>query len=114
MIDFSTHTTDNGTLVIRIGGSLDAENTEYFFDCVQDEIERGHDRIVINCADLGFISSVGLGSLIRARSRVAKTGGEISFARIDARILDVMRLTRLDKVFSIYPTEKEAVAAMEA
>ncbi len=113
MIDFNSHTTDNGTLVIRLGGSLDAESTEYFFDCVKDEIERGRDHIVINCADLGFISSVGLGALVRARSRVSKSGGEIYFARISARILEVLRLTRLDKAFDIYPTEHEAIAAME-
>ena len=114
MIDFNSQTTDNGTLVIRLGGNLDAENTEYFFDCVKDEIDRGHDRIVINCSDLGFISSVGLGALIRARSRVAKSGGEIYFACIDARILDVMKLTRLDKVFLIFPTEREAIDAIES
>ena len=69
---------------------------------------------MINFADLGFISSVGLGALIRARSRIAKAGGEIYFARINATIANVLSITGLDKIFAIYPTEREAVAAMES
>ena len=114
MIDFSTHQTDNGTLVIRLGGKLDAESTDYFFTCVQDEIENGHHKIVVNCSDLGFISSVGLGALIRARSRVAKAGGQIFLARVDSAIMNVLSIMNLDKVFDIYPRERDAIEAMES
>ncbi|MEM9413118.1 MAG: STAS domain-containing protein, partial [Planctomycetota bacterium] len=64
MLDFKTHKTDGGTLVIRVTGHLDHDSNQYFFQCVQDEIEAGHKKIVINFADLGYVSSVGLGALV--------------------------------------------------
>ena len=82
MIDFNSHKTDNGTLVIRAEGRLDGETNQYFFDCVKDLIEAGNKNIVINFYGLGYISSVGLGSLVRARSRSAKAGGTLSLIHI--------------------------------
>jgi anti-sigma B factor antagonist len=113
MISFTTHKTDNGTLVVRLGGDLDAESNEYFFDCIEGEIEDGNNQIVINCAELGYISSVGFGALIRARSRVARTDGRICFARINATILKMLRLVKLDTLFDVFPTEREAIAHIE-
>ena len=113
MIDFEKHSTDGGTLVIRVNGRLDHDSNEYFFNCVKDEIEAGKSKIVINLADLGYISSVGLGALLRARSRVAKAGGTIFLARIESQILEVFRLVSFEKVFDIFATETEAIAAIE-
>ena len=114
MMDFKTTQSENGTLVIRVAGRLDHETNEYFFNCVRDEIEAGHTKIVINCADLGYISSIGMGVLVRASSRAAKAGGTIYLARIENQILDIFRLVNFDKIFNIYPTEKEALAAIES
>ena len=113
MIDFATHTTDGGTLVIRVTGRLDEDSNEYFFKCVKDEIEAGHTKIVINLAEVGHVSSVGLGALLRARSRVAKTGGTIFLAQIENQVLDVFRLVNFEKVFNIFASEQEAVTAIE-
>ena len=92
---------------------MDAESTDYFFQCVQDELENGVERVVVNCADLGYVSSVGLGMLVRARSRIAAAGGKINLARIDSNVLKVIRLVNLDRLFSIFETERAAIDDME-
>ena len=114
MIDFKTHKTEKGTLVIRATGQLDSDSNQYFFDCVKDEIEAGNNQIVINFDGLGYISSVGLGALVRASSRAAKAGGTIHLARIENQVLDVLRMVNFDKIFNIYATERDAVAAFES
>lgn len=114
MIDFKSHKTDGGTMVIRASGQLDSESNQYFFDCVKDEIEAGNNKIVINLDGLGYISSVGLGALVRASSRAAKAGGTIHLARIENQVLDVLRMVNFDKIFNIYATEREAIEAIES
>ena len=114
MIDFKTHKTEKGTLVIRATGQLDSDSNQYFFDCVKDEIEAGNNQIVINFDGLGYISSVGLGALVRASSRAGKAGGTIHLDRIENQVLDVLRLVNFDKIFNIYATERDAVAAFES
>lgn len=113
MIDFNSHRTDGGTLIFRINGKLEHQSSEYFFECVTDAIEEGNNRIVISFADVGHISSVVLGGLIRARSKAAKAGGTIYLARIENHLLDLFRLVKFDTIFNVYDTEQDAVAAIE-
>ena len=77
--------------------------------CIRDS-----NKIVINCADLGYVSSVGLGALVRARSRSTKKGAKIYLARIENQVLDVFRLINFDKLFSIFEKESEAIVAIES
>jgi len=114
MIDFNRRITENGTLVIQATGRLDGETNDYFFGCVKDEIEAGNKKIVINFDGLGHVSSVGLGSLVRASSRASKVGGTIYLACIENEVLEVLRIVRFDKLFNIYATEEEAIESIEA
>ena len=113
MIDFEKHMTDGGTLVLRVVGRLDEDSKEYFFTCVKDEIESGNTKIVINLAGVGHISSVGIGALLRARSRVAKHGGTVFLARIENQVLDAFRIINFEAVFKIFASEQEAIIAIE-
>ena len=114
MIDFNRRETENGTLVIQASGHLDHATNQYFFDCVRDEIEAGHKKIVIDFSDIGYISSLGLGALVRARSRAAKADGTIFLANIKNQVLEALSLVHFDKIFSIYESEEEAIKAIEA
>ena len=114
MIDFVREKTDNGTLVMRASGRLDNDTQQYFFECVKDEIQSGNNKIVLNFEELGYISSVGLSTLVRASSEAAKDGGTIYLAKIENRILDVLNMVKFDKIFNIYGTEEEAVDAMDS
>lgn len=113
MIDFSSRKTDKGTLVIQASGKLDNDTNQYFFECVRDEIERGNKKIVINFDGLGYVSSLGLGSLVRESSRASKAGGTIHLAGIENHVLDILSMVNLDNAFHIFDTEEEAIWAIE-
>ena len=114
MIDFASHKLDDapGILVLDLTGSLDTQNSEYLMDCVQGHIEDGIDRIILNCAALDFISSMGLGTLIRAMARLKKQGGTVALAGAHGAVADVLRLVRLNRLLNIYGDVGEAAAAL--
>ena len=85
----------------------------YFFECVRDEIKKGNKKIVISFDGLGYVSSLGLGSLVRESSRVGKTGGTIHLAGIESQVLDILSVVNLDRAFHIFDTEDEAIWAIE-
>ncbi|MEO1980663.1 MAG: STAS domain-containing protein, partial [Fuerstiella sp.] len=115
MIDFASHKLEDapGILVLQLTGNLDAQNSEYLMDCVQGHIEDGIDRIILNCAELDFISSVGLGTLIRAMTRLKKQGGTVALAGARGAVADVIRLVRLNRLANIYGNVAEAAAALK-
>ena len=64
-------TTEPRTL--RLIGELDASNAEEFLDALLPQIDEGGD-LVLNIAELTFIDSMGLRSLLRVATGLENTG----------------------------------------
>jgi anti-anti-sigma factor len=69
---------------------------------IQGHLEKGHTKIIIDCRYLGYISSIGIGSLVALKARLAKRGGTVKLAAIQGPVMQVVRVVRLDKVLDIY------------
>ncbi len=115
MVDFKSYKLDDvpEILVLELTGRLDTENSEHLMNCVQTHIEDGGSRIILNCEDLDFISSLGLGTLLRAMTRLKKLGGSMALAGPRGAVADVLRLVHLNRLLSIHANVDEAATAMK-
>lgn len=113
MIQFAHRIAEDEIVVVEVGGRLDEASCQYFFDCMQSLIDEGHQKIVVDAAELGYVSSIGLGMLIRGQSRIRTRGGEMHLAALQGAVSDVLRVTHLDRLFDIHPTVEDAINAMK-
>lgn len=92
---------------------LDASVAPVFKQAVLKVIESGETRLVLDLGGVEFIDSSGLGAMV---SILKALGGSGSIAVCNGRVgvLSLFRLTRMDKVFSIFPSREEAVAKVAA
>jgi anti-sigma B factor antagonist len=67
--------------------------------------------ILLNFADVEFLSSAALGKLITFDRKVKAAKGRLKMCHIRPEILEVFQITKLNKVFDIRGDEAEAVAA---
>jgi anti-sigma B factor antagonist len=67
-------------------------------------------QIVLNLADVNYIDSGGLGTLVGLYSSARSTGREIKLAALTGRVKDVLQITRLGSIFEFYDTAEEAAA----
>jgi len=74
--------------------------------------EEGRKKIVLNFSNVEFLSSAALGKLITLDKKSKKSGGSLKFSNIRPEIYEVFAITRLNKLFSIYDEEADAVADM--
>jgi anti-sigma B factor antagonist len=65
--------------------------------------------IVLDFSNVKFLTSAVLGLLIRILKKVNEAGGGLRFCGINAKILEIFNITRLDKVFEILPTREKAL-----
>lgn len=100
-------------LVMVLSGTLDASHCDYLLECLEEDILEGRKKLVLDCSGLDFISSVGLGMLVRVNSRMRKRGGDVKLAAVQGTVADLMSLVGLNRIFQIYSTVGEAVAALE-
>ena len=93
--------------------SLDAYAANEFRDRMAGYIRDGHRRIVLNLSQVNFLDSTGLGAIVTAFKRLDGQG-TIVICGAGEMVMDVFRLTRMDRVFAIVKHESEAVATAEA
>ena len=70
-------------------------------------------KIVLDFANVAHMSSSALGMLISLRKQITERNGELRLAGIQPAILEVFAITRLDEIFAICPTRKEALDTLQ-
>ena len=102
-MEFYYHEIDDDVLVLRADGGLNAENADEFLEKVEALVEAGLRKIIVDCSGLTYVSSSGLGTLIRLHRNMAQIGGNVKVAAISGPVAQVLELTRLTRLFEIYP-----------
>ena len=91
---------------------LDEQNIqiigEQLFDLVDNQ---GKKKLLLNFSNVEFLSSAALGKLITLNKKVQTSGGKLVMCKIAKEILEVFEITKLDKLFKIYPDEQAALQA---
>ena len=78
-------------------------------------IAANHDHeLVMNLRKVNWITSTGLGILMRARNRFLEHGGAMKLCEVSGRNLSLFAITRTNLLFEVYDTEREAIAATGA
>ncbi|MFM7107508.1 MAG: STAS domain-containing protein [Planctomycetaceae bacterium] len=67
--------------------------------------------ILLNFANVDFLSSAALGKLITLDRKVKTAKGRLKMCQIKPEILEVFQVTKLNKVFDIRGEEAEAISA---
>ena len=76
------------------------------FGLVDDD---GRKKIVLDFANVEYLSSAALGKLITMNKKVADSGGKLRLCSIRPDIYEVFAITRLNKVFDIRDTQEQAL-----
>ena len=112
-MEFYYRGTDKDILILSADGGLNSHNADQFVGELQTLVESGARKLIVDCTKLTYISSYGIGILIRLHKKLAEVGGEVKIAAVDNPIIKILRLMRLDTVFEIYMNAREAREAFE-
>ncbi len=69
-------------------------------------------KLVVDFSNVRFLTSSVLGLLIRLSKKIYESGGVLRLCGIQPKIYEIFKITRLDKVFDIYPTRQEALEGL--
>ncbi|MCX6344431.1 MAG: STAS domain-containing protein [Armatimonadetes bacterium] len=100
--------------VIELSGEVDAYTSARFREIMLDIIDSDGVKLVISMNDVEYIDSSGLGALVGGLKRVSERDGKIVIICDKPQVKKVFEITGLEKVFPIYGTEEEAIAAVRS
>ncbi|HTP81230.1 MAG TPA: STAS domain-containing protein [Bacteroidota bacterium] len=110
MSDFKVHQRDGeGVSVIELKGYLDAHTATELESAFQKLLNEKKYNIVVNCRDLSYISSAGLGVFMAYIEDVRKNRGDIKLTNMSAKVYNVFDLLGFPILYEIFKDEKEAV-----
>ena len=107
-MEFYYDSVDGDVLIIVADGGLNADTAEQFDQEVGKLVEAGLTRIIIDCGKLDYLSSSGIGMLIRVHGRMKSRGGDVKICSVKGLVSQVLQLSRLDRVFELYPDVNRA------
>ncbi len=101
--------------ILDIEGAIRLGESAEFFSQTLDKVLRNETTsIMIDFTRINYIDSTGLGELIGYLSKFSGEDRQVILVNPSERILRLLKVVRLDKVFKIFPDEDSAVAYAEA
>ena len=100
-----------GRTVVSVAGEVDVYTAPQLREHLDHEIDAGHHDLVVDLTNVTFMDSTGLGVLVGRLKQIRLHDGSMLLVCTHDRVLKVFVITGLDKVFAIYPTVSEALAA---
>jgi anti-sigma B factor antagonist len=92
---FTIARTDSGGVILT--GRFDASKAAEA-DALLERVEA---TCRVDMKDLEYISSLGLGILLKTQKRLKSSGNELILANMNKLIRDVFRIARFDTIFKI-------------
>jgi len=105
---------DEDVLVIQVKvESFDARNSKDIRATAEKVIGERR-KVVLDLAAVEFMDSSGLGTLIPLVRSLSSRSGDLRLCGLQERVQMLFELTRLYRVFSIWPSAPDAIASFKA
>ena len=113
-LTLDVHSDTPGFTVIAVGGEIDVYTAPKLRERLISLVEDGSYQLIVDMESVEFLDSTGLGVLVGGLKRVRAHDGWIDLVCTQSRILRIFRITGLNRVFNIYDTVSDAIAAHAA
>ena len=90
---------DGELLFVDLQGDLDINSNKEFKEKVNSV--QGVKKIIVNCENLSYIDSTGLGAFISIYKNIKEKGEKLVITGLKPHIKKIFFITDLDKVFEI-------------
>ncbi len=91
-----------GYTVLEVRGDLDMATSGRLQDSLQQLIDAGDRRVVVDLAGVDFMDSSALGALVTAYKALRDGGGRLCLAAVQPPVRTVLALSAVDQVVDVY------------
>ncbi len=95
--------------IADIAGDIDLNTSPDFQQGLLRILDDKPKRVIVNLREVPYMDSSGVASLVRLLSKARKQGAAVCLVGMNERVRNVFEITRLDGIFEIHRTEKEAL-----
>ena len=98
---FEATTDDNGAAtILAVRGEIDMEVAPRLWSLIEEVVDRGR-AVKVRLDEVSYIDSSGIATLIRGLKHAQKKNVDYALLAPSKRVLAVLELAQLDRLFSI-------------
>lgn len=101
-----------GTTVVALQGEMDMYSSHELKEYVNEHFTRGVGALIVDCEELSYIDSSGVGVLLFTFAQSKKTGAQVWFVNVHGSVRRVIELTSLLGFLPIVDSVAEADALL--
>src|SRR5579859_3967492 len=110
-----TNSEVDGVSVVALDGRIVlGDESNSFREKLKSMIAEGKRKIVLNMADIKYIDSAGLGTLVAAHLSAKTQGASVRLCHLGNKFHEVLQMTKLLTIFDVYDTEAAAVSSFQS
>ena len=98
----------NDCTVLTLDGRLDSNTSEMLTQQLNETMDNGQHRIVIDFSKLAYISSAGLRVLLMAAKRGQANNGKLILCNMQDHIREVFEISGFLQILTVVNTREEA------
>ena len=100
--------------VINLAGRITlGEGTAKLKQAVQEVLDRGRRNLLLNFAEVFYVDSSGLGTLVQVHREVGEAGGKLKLMNLKNITRDLLRVTHLHLIFEVFTDEESALRSFQ-
>jgi anti-sigma B factor antagonist len=101
----------NQVRVLELIGRLDMASVPLARQWLDDATSQQPAHVVINMSKVSFLDSSGLSALVQGLNRSREMDGDLRLCGLQTPVRMIFELTRFDRIFEIFVSEDDAIAA---
>jgi len=110
-----TEKDSGGVAILSISGRITlGEASHELRTKLKDLLTEGKTRIVLDLAQVAYIDSAGLGTLVAGYTSARNGGANIKLAHLTKKLKEQMHITKLVTVFEVFDSVEDAVTSFGA
>ncbi len=99
--------------ILYIDGYINAHTVQEFEKSVQSALEEQNFRILINCKELQYINSSGLGVLMGVIEEIQENDGFLYLSNMNETVFNIFDTLGFTHLFKVFDTEEEAISSLQ-
>jgi anti-sigma B factor antagonist len=103
----------NGISMYQLSGELiDRNQAVEMLAEIDEVINRGETKILLDLAELKYINSSGLNIFINILTKTRKAGGDVAICCVNKKITELLVITKLNSVFNVCESPEKGVEVL--
>jgi anti-sigma B factor antagonist len=102
------------TTVVSIQGSIDATTASQVTSFLSTRIAENETRLIVDLAQVGFMSSAGLRAFLATLKESRQHGGDLRLAAAQPGVEKILKMSGFTNILKTFVTVDEAVKSFDA